>query len=83
MRAMIAMKQKTLAMMIPMRIGVERPFEDDCSDSDVDEVDGLSGGVKDDHDVELIGRDVVMGGGGAHLLRLLQSHGNEQSVKQF
>ena len=52
-----------------------------CEDSFVD--DDCDVVVFDDDDVvELIGRKVV-GGGGAHLLGLLQSQGSEQLLKQF
>ena len=68
---------------------VENEDEDDNdsvvdNDCDVVEVDDLGGDtVEEDDVVELIGRDVVVGGGGAHLLGLSQSHGSEQLLKQF
>jgi len=68
---------------------VENEDEDDNdsvvdNDCDVVEVDDLGGDtVEDDDVVELIGRDVVVGGAGAHLLGSSQSHGSEQLVKQF
>ena len=68
---------------------VENEDEDDNdsvvdNDSDVVDVDDEVGDdVEDDNVVELIGRDVVVGGAGAHLLGSSQSHGSEQLVKQF
>jgi len=52
-----------------------------CEDSFVD--NNCDVVVFDDDDVvELIGREVVVGGG-AHLLVLSQSQGSEQLLKQF
>ena len=66
---------------------VEREDEDDNDsvvDNDCDGVDDMGGDtVEEDDVVELIGRDVVVGAGGAHLLGLSQSHGSEQLLKQF
>jgi len=47
------------------------------ADDVVEEGDNVCDGVDDDV-VELIGTNVVVGGGGAHLLGLWQSHGAEQ-----
>jgi len=53
-----------------------------CEDSFVD--NNCDVVVFDDDDVvELIGREVVVGGRGAHLLGLSQSQGSEQVLKQF
>ena len=68
-----------------MIVGSEdEAVNDSVVDNDCDGVDDMGGDtVEEDDVVELIGRDVVVGAGGAHLLGLSQSHGSEQLLKQF
>ena len=70
-------------------------MDNDCGAVEVDDgsgdelgVDVVGDEIEEDDNVgddavEPIGREVVVGGGGAHLLVLSQSHGTEQLVKQF